>query len=181
MDLETKHGAAASYVSSMPAKITLLLGKGVISNRLRALGSHLLSPLKPAPVIRPTNEAWGVKNASYVAMQLMMAATALGLRTLPMEGFDERRLSAALKIPMEDYCVPVVICLGHSADPNDPLRALAGAARSGRGSTHDVATTNESNEHNQESGSLPPLQRKVRFGIEEVCYLNTFGNVARFD
>lgn len=180
MDLETQHGAAASYVSSLPAKITLLLGKGMISNRLRALGSHLLSPLKPAPVIRPTNEAWGVKNASYVAMQLMLAATSLGLRTLPMEGFDERRLSAALKIPMEDYCVPVVICLGHSADPNDPLRALAGAAESG--DMVDFATRPQSSEHkHKQEGGTQPLQRKVRFGIEEVCYLNTFGNVARFD
>jgi nitroreductase len=174
MELETQHGAAASYVSSLPAKITLLLGKGVISNRLRALGSHLLSPLKPAPVIRPTNEAWGVKNASYVAMQLMLAATSLGLRTLPMEGFDERRLSAALKIPVEDYCVPVVICVGHSADPNDPLKAFAAEDGEAPGTTNPGGTE-------RKQGNSVFLRKKVRFDIEEVCFLNTFGNTARFD
>ncbi len=172
MELEKEYGAPASYISSLPAKISLLLGKGLISNRIRALGSHLMSPLKPAPVIRPTNETWGVKNASYVAMQLMLAATSLGLRTLPMEGFDERRLFAALKIPMEDYCVPVVICLGHSADPHDPLIAIAG--------NNNSSAPVEGSKKDMENNSSIKLQPKVRFNMEEICFVDSFGSIARF-
>lgn len=163
MDLETAHGAKPSYVSSLPAKVTLLVGKGAISNRLRAIGSHLLSPLSPAPVIRPTNEAWGMKNAAFAAMQFMLAATACGLRTLPMEGFDERRLRAVLQIP-DEYAIPLVVCVGHSADPQDPLPGLAAAG----------LTSPSSN------GAGSPLP-KARFALEDICYVDQFGKPARFD
>lgn len=158
MDLETAHGAKPSYVSSLPAKITLLLGKGIISNKIRALGSHILSPLSPSPVIRATNEAWGVKNAAFAAQQLMLAATAYGLRTLPMEGFDERRLSAILDISLDDYAIPVVICLGHSATENDRLPHLARDALA-------------------EEGEHPT---KARFPLEDTCFSDKFGNRLNF-
>lgn len=164
MDLETANGAKPSYVSSLPAKITLLLGKGAVSNRIRALGSHLLSPLSPSPIIRPTNEVWGVKNAAFAAQQLMLAATAYGLRTLPMEGFDERRLSAILDISLDDYAIPVVICMGHAAKEGDTLPHLANGR--GGGSNRDDAS--------QDCGRAHPA--KIRFPLEDMFYSEKFGS-----
>lgn len=162
MDLEAAHGAHPGYVSSLPAKITLLLGSGGISKRIRKLGSHLLSPLSPSPVINTSNEAWAVKNTAFAAQQFMLAATACGLRTLPMEGFDERRLSAILDISMDDYTVPVVICLGHAASENDPLAKLVAESDL---SAPPVTQTNP---------------RKVRFPMEDICYSERFGQKADF-
>ena len=173
MDLETANGASAGYVSSLPAKITLLFGKGFISNRIRALGSHLLSPLKPSPLIRPTNEVWAVKNTSFAAMQFMLAATSYGLRTLPMEGFDERRLAAILDIPLEDYSIPVVICVGHSDNPDDNLPLLAHTATTTGTTTSTIhSTVNASN--------TTKSKEKVRFPASDICYIDRFGQTAGF-
>lgn len=138
-----------------------------------------MSPLTPSPVIRPTNDAWGMKNASFAAMQFMLAATACGLRTHPMEGFDERRLSAILSIP-EDYVVPVVISVGHSADPNDPLRihvekeATVRAQKSTEGDASNDSSTG--------AATVVRLsnQPKPRFSLAEMCFEDRFGNSAAF-
>ena len=165
MDLEASHGAHPAYVSSLPAKITLLLGSGGISKRIRKLGSHLLSPLSPSPVINTANEAWAVKNTAFAAQQFMLAATACGLRTLPMEGFDERRLSAILGISMDDYTVPVVICLGHAASENDTLPKIV--SESEQFSLSDATAANIGT-------------KKVRFPIEDICFSDKFGQKADF-
>ena len=44
----------------------------------------------------------------------MLACTSVGLSTSPMEGFDERRICSALKIPTERYKVPLVISVGYA-------------------------------------------------------------------
>ena len=49
------------------------------------------------------------------AMTLMLAASAAGLATLPMEGFDERRVRRILGIPRSQI-VPVVIAIGHAVE-----------------------------------------------------------------
>lgn len=164
MDLEAAHGAHPGYVSSLPAKITLLLGSGGISKRIRKLGSHLLSPLSPSPVINTSNEAWAAKNTAFAAQQFMLAATACGLRTLPMEGFDERRLSAILGISMDDYSVPVVICLGHSATPFDELPKIAA----------------ESEQFASKHATVFASPTKVRFPVEDICFSEKFGQKADF-
>ncbi len=163
MDLEAQHGAHPAYVSSLPAKITLLLGGGGISKRIRSLGSHLLSPLSPTPVIHTSNETWAAKNASFAAQQFMLAATACGLRTLPMEGFDERRLSAILDVSMDDYTIPVVICMGHSASESDVL--------------HQLVADSAEKSYNNASTKHP---QKVRFPIEDICYSEKFGQSPDF-
>ena len=50
-------------------------------------------------------------------MVFMLAATAAGLSTSPMEGFDEQWVRRVLKIP-PSHIVPVVIALGYSAAGN---------------------------------------------------------------
>jgi nitroreductase len=58
---------------------------------------------------------WLAKQVSLSAMVFMLAATAAGLGTCPMEGFDEARVRKILGIPA--YMVLVVIIpVGYSAD-----------------------------------------------------------------
>ena len=52
------------------------------------------------------------KQTSFAADHYMLAATSLGLGTSAMEGFDERRVRAALDIPSR-YSIPVVIATGY--------------------------------------------------------------------
>jgi nitroreductase len=58
---------------------------------------------------------WLAKQVSLSAMVFMLAATAAGLGTCPMEGFDEARVKKILKIPSY-MIVVVVIPVGYSAD-----------------------------------------------------------------
>jgi nitroreductase len=55
----------------------------------------------------------------------MLAAAEQGLASLPMEGFDESRVRAALGIPRR-YAVPCVVAVGYATE------GAAGAARAGR-------------------------------------------------
>ena len=46
------------------------------------------------------------------AMTFMLAAEAAGLSTLPMEGFDERRVRNVLRIP-SPHIIPVIVAVGY--------------------------------------------------------------------
>eukprot|EP00952_Eustigmatos_sp_NYUAD-ZCMA_P002486 10924-Eustigmatos_ZCMA.PRE.1 len=63
-------------------------------------------------------QTWAVKNTMMAAMTLMLAATAHGVNSLPMEGIDETRVRKALKIPRR-YRIPVVVALGYAAPPEE--------------------------------------------------------------
>ena len=105
--------------------------------------------LKPVPRIeRP--ETWASKNAMLAAMAFMLAATAHGLTTCPMEGFDARRVRRVLNIPGR-YALPVVISLGYEASP---------AEAAGQGG-HAV------------SSQQPPSS--LRFDLSEVAHEDRFG------
>ena len=58
---------------------------------------------------------WLTKQIMLAAQNFMLAAHAAGLATVPMEGFDERRVKRLLQIPAK-MCVPVVIPVGHPED-----------------------------------------------------------------
>jgi nitroreductase len=121
MDLELAHGKSQEYVSSLPSKITFLLGKGWLSTKFRSVVTHLQSPLAAAPNIRSTDSTteWAYKNTSLAAAAYMYAATAHGLATCPMEGFDERRLCYALGVDMDRYSIPMVISTGYATDADN--------------------------------------------------------------
>lgn len=78
----------------------------------------------PAPDL-PVLElrTWLAKQVMLAAMNFMLAAEAAGLATTPMEGFDERRVKAALDIPRR-HVVPVVIPVGFSPDRDLPKSRL---------------------------------------------------------
>ena len=63
-------------------------------------------------------EAWPLKSAMLAAQSYMLAATAHGLATAPMEGFDAARLRAYLDVPAR-YALPLVVAAG-SAPAESP-------------------------------------------------------------
>ncbi len=77
----------------------------------------------------------------------MLAATAHGLSTAPMEGFDERRVCFELGIPIEEYTIPLAISIGYSPDTDD--------------TTADGDYV---------------IRPKIRYPVEDVCYSNRFGD-----
>lgn len=150
MALEESRGADAGYVASLPAKLSFLVGPGWLSHKIRSLTSHLASPLTPSPVI-PYGAQWSTKNSMFAAQQLLLAATAHGLSSAPMEGFDERRICYQLQIPIEQYSVPLVVALGYA-----------------EGSQEDSAPS-------------APLTAKSRYPLESVCYEDRYGQAAQFN
>jgi nitroreductase len=76
---------------------------------------RLALPTPELPAIH--RRFWLAKQVSLSAMVFMLAATAAGLGTCPMEGFDEARVRKILKIPAH-MLVVVVIPVGYPADGN---------------------------------------------------------------
>jgi len=55
---------------------------------------------------------FAVKNTSFFAMTLMIAAQGMGLETHPMDGFDEGMIKKEFNIP-EDKIIPLIIAVGY--------------------------------------------------------------------
>jgi nitroreductase len=82
----------------------------------KAVAAPILGWVTPTPSIPAVfKRYWLTKQTMLCAMTLMLAAEAAGLATLPMEGFDERRVRRALAIPRSQI-VPVVIAVGYGAE-----------------------------------------------------------------
>jgi nitroreductase len=140
MELERAHGKSEEYVNGLPSKITFLLGKGWLSTKFRSVVTHLMSPLVAAPNIRSTDSTteWAYKNTALAAAAYMYAATAHGLATCPMEGFDERRLCFSLGIDMERYSVPMVVSTGYSVEEKEYRKEGAASGEKSRFSFDDM-------------------------------------------
>lgn len=70
-------------------------------------------PVPSIPAVR--RRYWLAKQAALAAMNFMLAATAAGLATCPMEGFDERRVARVLKLPRSVLPI-IVVPVGYTAD-----------------------------------------------------------------
>jgi nitroreductase len=55
---------------------------------------------------------FAVKNASFFAMSLMIAAKGLGMETHPMDGINEDMIKKEFNIP-EDRIIPLIIAMGY--------------------------------------------------------------------
>merc|ERR1711918_232201 len=91
------------------------MGAGKLSYTIKKAISHVLSPLRPMPVLE-NRESWAYKNASLYAQMFMIAATANGLGTCAMEGFDARRVRTLLNIDEHKYAIPMIISMGYVAE-----------------------------------------------------------------
>lgn len=74
---------------------------------------RLFRPIPELPAVQP--RFWLAKQTSLAAMNLMLAAEAAGLATLPMEGFDEGRVRRVLGMP-RSHVVTLVIAVGYATD-----------------------------------------------------------------
>ena len=81
--------------------------------------ARLAVPVPEVPAVH--GRVWATRQAMLAAMAFMLAASAAGLATLPMEGFDERRVRRLLRIPRR-FVVPVVIPVGYAADGGERPR-----------------------------------------------------------
>lgn len=83
---------------------------------LKAAAAPILGLVTPTPSFPAVfRRYWLTKQTMLCAMTLMLAASAAGLATLPMEGFDERRVRRILAIPRSQL-IPVVVAIGYAAD-----------------------------------------------------------------
>lgn len=166
MNLERSFGTDPNYVASLPAKLNFLLGSGHIARGLKKVASHLLSPLQPMPVIDIDNRAWAAKNVGFVAQQVMLACTAYGLASTPMEGFDERRLCHQLQIPLDKFSVPLVLSIGYIQGTSDE-------------GVLDVPI--DVDNIRAPDGDTPvQYPKKPRFSLESRCYENKYGGKISF-
>lgn len=63
---------------------------------------------------RDSELAFAVKNTAFFAMSLMYAATAKGIQTHPMDGFDHDGVKKEFNIP-DNYWIPLLMSVGYHA------------------------------------------------------------------
>ena len=86
-------------------KLGYIQSDGVESTKGNALGLYG----KQDSIARKT---FAVKNASFFAMTIMIAAQGMGLNTHPMDGFNEAMIKEEFNIP-EDKIIPLIIAVGY--------------------------------------------------------------------
>ncbi len=78
----------------------------------------VLGMFRPATALLPVGSAgirhWTSRNAIFAAQTFLLAASAYGIDTCPMEGFDAVTLRKALGLP-RDVLIPLVIAVGRAA------------------------------------------------------------------
>jgi nitroreductase len=119
MEHEAEAGALhPKYKASLEKFVPLAFGTGPagIGWLWKATLPGLRRVALPTPELPAVHRRyWLAKQVSLSAMVFMLAATAAGLGTCPMEGFDEARVRKILRIPAY-IVVVVVIPVGYSAD-----------------------------------------------------------------
>mmetsp|Transcript_31664 Transcript_31664/g.63973 ORF Transcript_31664/g.63973 Transcript_31664/m.63973 type:complete len:317 (+) Transcript_31664:204-1154(+) len=133
-----------------------------VSSFLKRAFTSALSPVQPMPTMENV-ESWSYKNAGIMSQMYTMSATAHGLSTCMMEGFDARRAKEILRIP-DRYGIPLMVATGYDygvppvvhADLNDDdLDSIA--------------------EEDDESGGTAKQKRTPRLEMDEVFFGDTFG------
>lgn len=112
-------GRDAQQVEDLELAVGYYATHGKLASLVKGFASNALSPVAPAP--QPEGrKAWAYKSAMLAAQTYLLAATAHGLATAPMEGFDAARLRAYLDVPAR-YALPLVVATGYApADAPEP-------------------------------------------------------------
>lgn len=116
MDLET--GAInKEYAEKLEGFVSLSfkqkpLGLNWLWKALLAPIARLFQPIPSIPAVY--KRYWVAKQVMLVSMNFMLAATAAGLATVPMEGFDEKKIKKLLKVPAS-HDIPIIIPIGYAA------------------------------------------------------------------
>lgn len=81
---------------------------------LMALASWIAPALTLLPLGTSRMQHWAVRGSFFAAQTLLLAATARGLDSCPMEGFSALKVARLLKLP-RGTVIPLVIALGRRA------------------------------------------------------------------
>ena len=90
----------------------LNVGSWAIWTPLTALAGLLRPTLSLLPVGHLGSRSWAARNATFAAQTLMLAASARGIDSCPMEGFSAPKLAEVLSLP-RGTVIPLVIALGY--------------------------------------------------------------------
>lgn len=106
---------SAAYEEKMRKIIPLAFRKDPVNWLWKALLPPLLRPFTRIPQLPAVHtRVWLGKQVALTVMNFLMAAHAAGLATVPMEGFDERRVRRALGLP--GHIVPIIaVTVGYDA------------------------------------------------------------------
>lgn len=127
-----------------------------LSTFLKQTFADALSPVQPMPTMENT-QAWSYKNAGILAQTYTMAATAHGLSTCMMEGYDARRVKEILRIPPR-YGVPLMVATGYDYGVEQPVLHA------------DLEEDDDDGDH-----ALKIEKRTARLEMDELYFGDTFG------
>lgn len=96
----------------------LRIAPSVFWSPLHSLWSTLFPSLSLVPLGSKAVRNWAARSALFAAQTIMLAASARGLDTCPMEGFSPHKLSRILGLKRGDV-IPIVVAVGHRR--NDAL------------------------------------------------------------
>lgn len=119
IELEREAGSLnPNYEKSMRKFVPLAFERGPLGvhwiwKALVPPFARLRQPMPSIPAVE--KRYWLAKQVMLTGMVFMLAATAAGLATVPMEGFDEVLVKRVLKIP-KSHIVPIVIPVGYAED-----------------------------------------------------------------
>jgi nitroreductase len=134
VEMEKRAGKPGRYLRTLPVDVAAFASNAGCgpSGVLRGAAVAGLSALAAAgSVALPTPssaEGWANKHVGIVAMSYMVAATAAGLATVAMEGFDSIRVKEACGIPVGErgrWSVPVVVATGFTSAKAAQVRRSA--------------------------------------------------------
>jgi nitroreductase len=131
-----------------------------VSTFLKRTFTDALSPVQPMPTMENV-ESWSYKNAGIMAQMYTMSATAHGLSTCMMEGFDARRAKEILRIP-DRYGIPLMVATGYDYGAVTPV-------------VHADLDESLNLEYEEESGGEEKCKRTPRLEMNEVFFGDTFG------
>ncbi|KQW64891.1 nitroreductase family protein [Variovorax sp. Root411] len=92
----------------------LRLGSWPIWTPLVSIVGLFKPSLSLLPIGHLGSRAWAARNAAFAAQTLMLAASASGIDSCPMEGFSAPKIAQVLGLP-RGTVIPVVIALGYRA------------------------------------------------------------------
>jgi nitroreductase len=120
LQMENENGTMTpAYEALLRWTIPLAFGQGPLG--LGWLWKATLIPIvrlfRAVPELPAVHKRfWLAKQTSLCAMNLMLAAEAAGLASVPMEGFDESRVRKVLRIP-RSHVVILIVAVGYPAPP----------------------------------------------------------------
>jgi nitroreductase len=97
------------------SRVFLRIGAWPVWSLLVSLVAILHPAASLLPVGRMGVRHWTARSAIFAAQTFLLAASAYGLDTCPMEGFNALKVAKALRLP-RDQVIPLIIAIGHAAE-----------------------------------------------------------------